>query len=246
MIDRSEWDDAADAFLARERERLGPPPTAAELAAYARGELTEEETARIRALLVVHPEAADMLTADVDGADVLSDDEVARDWASLQKLIATEAAPPAPLRPSFTKRAIPIAATIAFVAMGALLAYSRLTIRRLADAPRIHGVRHELLPAEEERGPAAQRPYRLPAGETDYLLALLLYDEVRGELRLDLVDTRTGKTAWSGRTTAQQPSRTIELSVPRRFLDAAATYRVNVYAGGTATPAASYLVRVDR
>ncbi|HEX7152541.1 MAG TPA: hypothetical protein VF618_13720 [Thermoanaerobaculia bacterium] len=56
MITKNEWDEAIDDYLAAERERLGPPPTAEELAAYRRGALSEEGAARVRALLVCWPD----------------------------------------------------------------------------------------------------------------------------------------------------------------------------------------------
>jgi hypothetical protein len=250
MTDRREWDAAAEEFIARERERLGGPPTADQIAAYARGELSDHDAANVRALLVVHPEAAEALTrhVELDMEDVLSDDEMARDWASLQRRIAAEAVPDAVrLRPSYVSRTMPIAAMIAIAALGALLLHSRMTVRRLAeerDRPRIH-VRHELLPAEHARGAATPVPYPLSREGGDYLLALLLYDDVDGLLRLDIVNTQgtRPRTIWSSRVSSE-PDHTIDLSVPRAFLDPDTTYRLDLYRLGADRPVATYFVRV--
>ena len=56
MIEKRDWDDAADAWMLAERERLGGPPTKTEILAYQRGKLSAPEAARVRALLVYYPE----------------------------------------------------------------------------------------------------------------------------------------------------------------------------------------------
>ena len=61
MITRNDWDDALDAWVEEERERLGGPPSPREIAGYLRGELSTAERARVRALLVYYPELTPLL-----------------------------------------------------------------------------------------------------------------------------------------------------------------------------------------
>jgi hypothetical protein len=92
MITKSDLQKANDELLAAERARLGDPPTAGELAAYARGELAPEAEARVRDLLVAYPELTGALLepfptepARPGDADYLPDAEFATHWASLQQ-----------------------------------------------------------------------------------------------------------------------------------------------------------------
>ena len=62
MITKTDWDDALDAWVDGECERLGGPPPQEQIVAYLRGELPPEEAARVRALLVYYPELTPLLT----------------------------------------------------------------------------------------------------------------------------------------------------------------------------------------
>jgi len=250
-----------------ERERLGGPPTPEDLVAYARGELSESEAARIRRLLVAYPEFADVLvqTEPEPGAKVLTPDELAHDWAALKQRIAAEwivqqqppIRVPAPVlaavpKPPIVSRVMPVAAALCITVLAAWLVESRLTIERLTrerEAPRVHAVRHELTPIPRDRGRGAPEPYPLPVGEENYLLVPLLYEHVPGAAyRLDVVDVRSTppRIVWSSRI-PQRRDETLEVSVPRAFFHAGITYRLDLYRVDTPglTPAASYLVRAE-
>ena len=58
MITKNDWDDALDAWVAEECERLGGPPTPEEVVAYLSGDLPDAEVTRIRALMVYYPDSA--------------------------------------------------------------------------------------------------------------------------------------------------------------------------------------------
>lgn len=62
MSTKSDWEAAAEDFMAAERERLGGPPAPEEVVAYARGELPEADAARVRSLLIYYPELTSVLT----------------------------------------------------------------------------------------------------------------------------------------------------------------------------------------
>jgi hypothetical protein len=77
--------------MAEDRLSIGEPPTAEEVLAYTRGELTPDEEARIRERLIANPDLVRTLTAPFPEAaepghpDYLSDHEFARRWSALQK-----------------------------------------------------------------------------------------------------------------------------------------------------------------
>jgi anti-sigma factor RsiW len=66
MITKTDWDDALDAWVDAERERLGGPPTPEEVVAYLSGELPPAEAARVRSLLVYYPELTPLLTERIE------------------------------------------------------------------------------------------------------------------------------------------------------------------------------------
>jgi hypothetical protein len=71
MITRNDWDAALDAWVIEERERLGGPPTPEEIIAWKRGDLDEEEAARVRALLVYYPELSSLITEPLEAQAVV-------------------------------------------------------------------------------------------------------------------------------------------------------------------------------
>ena len=226
-------------LLERERKRLGGPPMEEEIAAYSRGDLTEDEAARIRALLVVHPEAAGEVVRRAEFEGILSEEEVEEDWQSLRRRIAADKRP----RPLW----IAIAAVLAAAALAVLL-YE--TVRRAAprDEPRLHGIRHEIMPIDVGRGPSEVLPYPLPPDEANYLLALrLLGAPPHAQYRLDVVDLRSKPTIiWSG-SVASSGEKALEISIPRKFLDPGVVYQLDLRRAedAEAAPVASYRVRVE-
>ena len=66
MITKTDWDDALDAWVAEERERLGGPPSEEDIVAYLSGDLAPAEASRVRALLVYYPELTPLLTERIE------------------------------------------------------------------------------------------------------------------------------------------------------------------------------------
>lgn len=220
---RHEWDAAADAWLAAERDRLGEPPTPEEVAAYTSGTLAGEDAARVRALLAYYPE----LTAETEpepADDVLTEFDVARDRAALRARLAAE-------KPSAWRHLLPVAAAITIAVLSALLLQSRSRIAELSrdgERPYVLEERHQLQ-ALHARGPATPPPYELPAGEEHHLLALALPQSIESrDLRIELVSVsgRKENIVWTS-TTATPDNGTLELSLPARFLQKG-TYRIDV------------------
>src|SRR6185436_7330472 len=92
MITKSEWRMADRQLMADDRQRLDDPPTAEEMLAYTRGELSPDDEAHVRERLVRHPDLVRTLTEEfpADGAepgdpDYLSDEEFATHWNAMQQ-----------------------------------------------------------------------------------------------------------------------------------------------------------------
>ena len=124
MNTKSEWQAVHHQMMADDRRKLGDPPTADELIAYSRGELSPQQEERVRALLVAYPELARTLAepfpmegAEPGDPDYLSDEEFAAHRASLQKRMLR---PPDGRLLRFWRVASAIAAAIALVFGGLL------------------------------------------------------------------------------------------------------------------------------
>lgn len=66
MITKTDWDEALDAWIDGERERLGGPPSPEDVVAFLGGELSPAEAARVRALLVYYPELTPLLDERIE------------------------------------------------------------------------------------------------------------------------------------------------------------------------------------
>ncbi|HEX7828271.1 MAG TPA: hypothetical protein VF787_01385 [Thermoanaerobaculia bacterium] len=90
MTNQSEWQEANRELIAEARRKFGEPPTAEEMFAYSRGEMSEEEADRIREMLLAYPELARAYSAEfpeapVPGdADYVPEAEVDAAWNALQ------------------------------------------------------------------------------------------------------------------------------------------------------------------
>lgn len=199
MITKNDWDAAAEEFMLAERERLGGPPTPEEVIAYSRGELSEADATRVRALLVYYPDLADIL------------DE-----------------PAPPVRAKFSvARALPIAAAVLFAIFAGISQWQVQRLTRERDAPRVLGERHALMPLQQRRGASEGTPYLLPARQKSSQLELLVNDtRTYPAYRVSIVDAR-GKEQWSAPIERTQDN-TFELSVFHAFLGEG-TYRIRVY-----------------
>lgn len=134
MITKDDWNDALDAWVADERERLGGPPSPEDVVAYLSGELPPADAARVRALLVYYPEFTPLLDERIEK--------------------------PRQRRPAMAVRLYAVAAMLVISMLTGLLVREH----RKNGMPVVHTARHELrsfptrgggptyvLPAGEER-----------------------------------------------------------------------------------------------
>ncbi len=219
MIRKADWQDALDGMTAEDRRRLGPPPTAEEVAAYMNGTLPAGEEARVRELLVAHPELARTLTMPFPDDDEPLP-ELDRHWAEFQTRVAPPRAESGRVL-QFWRAAAALAAVLA-VDFGALFwrAQSRL------DEPRA-AWQIAVLEMDGHRGPAGPATVIRPAGESLMLVVPLIGTSPYREYRLDL--TSGERTLWRSDTLRRDDETTsFSIDVPSSFLEPG-RYRVELY-----------------
>src|SRR6476659_9263771 len=116
MANKSDWQKAGRRLTAELRQKLGDPPTAEELLAYSRGELSESEEDRIRDLLVAYPELARMYGAALpdEPEPGVSDKEIAAGLQDAKRRLGI----PTPHRRAWNYIPTTIAAALALVFFG--------------------------------------------------------------------------------------------------------------------------------
>jgi hypothetical protein len=241
MTTKSEFAAANRDLIAENRASLGEPPTAEEVLAYTRGELTPDEEARIRERLIAYPELVRTLTtpfpeaAEPDHPDYLSDHEFARHWKALQK---RRQQPNGGLR--FWRAFGAIAATLAVV-FGALLWRAQTELKK----PQAVWEQQELY-SDGRRG-VEGTPKTLTANGESYLLVPALGSDLTAEkLRAEIVDVANpSRTVWSSDAVPRTSDGSFVILVPRDSLKAG-TYRLLVYGitGERQEPLSSFTFRV--
>ncbi len=230
MIRKSDWQTVHEDMLAEERHRLGDPPTAEEMLAYRRGELSPEDEARVRELLVAYPELARAVAVPFDDTEArpgedgyLSGTEVDRQWDSMQRRIHGGRL----MR--FPAAWIGLAAAIALV-FGALYWQEIGKVRRLERTlaqPHLVTEVQELYPGVS-RGPSSFAT--LTAGGDRYVIRLVLVNAPQSAgYRIEIRDTATApRVLWKTTTVDRDPAGNFVVVIPRSFL-APGKYLIHVY-----------------
>ncbi len=240
MNDKREWQEANRELMAEQRRQLGEPPTAEEMLAFNRGELSEAEEERIRDLIVAYPELARMFCEPVPEApgqgdeDAVSPQQVAASWNALQQRLRrrSDASPPA--RDEAQRGRLlfmhhmptAIAAALALVFFGLFVqAESRARYNaEQSNRPRILGAPQELDP-DGNRGPGAATMLRKD-GEA-YLLKPHLINQLRfPHYQIELRDAED--VIWTNRNARPDADEAFQIVVPHSFLREGHTYQLRV------------------
>lgn len=231
MTTKSEWQDINRQLRADQRKQLGARPDADEMLAYSRGELPEEEEARVRQWIAADPELlrAQLEPFPIEGArpgdpDYLSDAEYESHFAALQKQMQKRMHHPRVEKSNvnFWRVAAAIAASVA-VALGVLLWQARARVTE----PRLVWEQQVLFP-DGQRGPARQPAIVAPQGESVLLAIPLIGERGYERYRLELLRSGSQRAVWRSGTIAPPDDDTFTILVPRRFFDRGA-YHVAVY-----------------
>ncbi|HEX6099186.1 MAG TPA: hypothetical protein VF432_22930 [Thermoanaerobaculia bacterium] len=241
MTDKSDWKDASRELRADERRKLGDPPTAEELQAYYRGELSEQEEDRIRDLIVAYPELVRMYREPAPDAprpgdsDYVGADQVASGWRTLQQRLRQ----PSPARVQAVRGEaqrgvllyVPtaVAAVLAVICFG-LYVRAEGRARYFAEQsrqPLILAAAQQLDP-DGNRGSASPLPLRKD-GEA-YLLKPVLVNEFRySRYQIELRDSNDA-LLWSNRDAhPADDEHAFQIVVPHTFLTEGQTYRLGIF-----------------
>lgn len=229
MITKGDWDAVHEELAEERRRELGDPPTLEESRAFLEGKLPPEEEARVRELLIWHPDLARTLVepfpderARPGEAGFVSEVELARRWKSLQKKIRRSDAPE-PRSLELWRASAALAAMLAIV-FGALLWRAESEsdrLRRELSEPRIVSDRRDLGAATRGAGAAAA-----DAGG-DMVLVAPHFDHPGYErYRVEMAGGDPPRTLWS--ETARLSGYRFSIVVPREFLKPG-RYHVTVY-----------------
>jgi len=243
MITKSNWQAVNRQLMENDRRRVGDPPTAEEVLAYTRGELSAEEETRVRERLVCHPDLLRALTEPfpTEGArpgdpDYVSDEEFAAHWPALSKRT-----PPANKEGrvlQFWRFTAAMAASIAVV-----LGMSLWQTNRKAGQPLIVAEPQLLLP-DGQRGPGPEAAPLSAQGESVLLAIPLIGQREYQRYRIEIVGERE-RVVWKSSALAAPEDETFMLMVSRGFLDPG-KYQVVVFGvtGEVEEPLSTYSLRV--
>jgi hypothetical protein len=217
MNPRSNWHAVHEALTEQSRRSYAEPPTAEELLAYRRREVTPEEEERIRALLVAYPALAHAVVQtgppeepQPGDADYVSAQEVDRRFRALRKRLHRDHREAGRVL-YFFQVSTAVAATLA-LAFGVLLWKARSELGQ----PRLAWEEQLLLP-DSRRGISDTMVTLRAQGESVLLIAPLFDPEKYANYRLELIDASAGATLWTSNA-KRGDNDTFAILVPRRFL----------------------------
>jgi hypothetical protein len=241
MTTKSEFSVANRELLAEEHLSLGEPPSAEDVLAYSRGELTPDQEARIRERLIAYPELVRTLTApfpegaEPDHPDYLSDHEFARHWRALQK------------RRQRPDRGLQFWRAFGAIAAALAVVFGAMLWRAQTELKKPHAVwQQQELYSDGRRGLDGQ-PNTLTSNEESYLLVPILGGDVASDrLRAEIVDVANpSRTVWRSEAVSRTSTGSFVILVPRDSLKPGA-YRLVVYGitGERQEPLDSFALRV--
>lgn len=261
MITKADWDSVHAALDAEARATLGSPPTEEELDAYFEGRLTGDEEARVRKLLVAHPELA-MMRFEPDApqpgdADYVAPEEVERRYQRLLTHVAAPAAdvaavahirPPRTSRDGWRMATYALAASLLLV-VGGFLAFVRSVGKRGAATPVATVVDGgELFFPSGQRGPE-EEPRMLEGNGDEIVVPLAVIAPGRYQQnRLQLSEVQSGEVLWRSGIVRPTAQGQLNVMIRRALLTPGATYRLELFgidASGE-QPVATYKFAVPR
>jgi hypothetical protein len=231
MMNENEWEAVRDALRAGDRAELGEPPTAEELMAYERGELSAEEAARVQQLLVAYPELARAYATPFPEEAELPQEVIDRQWKAFRPRDTGARVL------QFWRGVSAIAAALA-VLFGAMLWQKHNDLLQPRVLPEAH-----LLTPDGRRGGEPQHYALTPHGDSVLLVVSIIGPADYDTYRLELL--RGDQRIWSSEAMPATASNSFDLVVPSALL-APGTYAVVAYGvrGSAQAQVATYTLDV--
>lgn len=250
MITKADLDAVLDEIAEEKRRELGDPPPAAQMEAYARGQLPPDQEERVRESLAWNSDLARTQTepfpavgASPGEPGFVSGADLERRWTSLQKRIRREH----DLEPRSVVRLWQWSAALA---AGLAVVFGGLLWRAESDARRLRGELMEprIIAEQHELGGAMRGgPPAVSVGEDrgDVVFVASLFNHPGYEkYRVEIAGGQPQRTLWS--ETAPLNGYRFSIVVPRQFLQRG-TYEVAVYGieGTTERKLETYPLEID-
>jgi hypothetical protein len=242
MTNKTEWQEANRRLMAEQREKLGDPPTAEEMLAYSRGEMSAEEEDRIRELLVAYPELARMYGAPFpEEPEAGVSNEAVRDgWKDVQRRLGVTVMPARARMRNYIPTTI--AAALALVFFGLYVQAESRARDHARDLPRVLGAPQELDP-DGNRGAGA--PTTLRKDGDAYLLKPRLLNQVHyPHYSIELHDM--SGAVWTSPSAQPDNEEAFQIVISHDFLRPGVRYQLRIFGidGDTPRPVGSYDVIV--
>ena len=238
MMDRNDWQAVHDAMTADDRAKFGAPPTADELLAYERGELSQEEAERVQQLLIAYPDLARAYAAPFPSDDAeLPNEVIDRQWQAFRRPVHHGGRVV-----QFWRASAALAAMLALV-FGAMLWQTRRDMLQPHIVPEPH-----ILTPDGVRGIGGEPKTTVtPAGDSLLVVISLIGSTDYDTYRLELVDADSQRRIWASEPLRAPASNSFDVEIPSRALTPG-TYRVIAYGlRGTAQErVATYTIAVQR
>ena len=230
MTSKSDWQDANRELIADQRRQFGDPPTAEELLAYSRGELSESEEEQVRDRLVAYPELARMYAAPFpEEGEGVSELQQRDDWSLLQRRLGHPGAKAQRGRVLFFRYApFSVAAALALLFFGLFVQSERNSRYHAAQStvPRLLADPQELDP-DGDRG--ANAPTMLRKDGEAYLLKPRLINQVRyPHYGVELRDAKNVRL-WLNNSAQPDEYDSFQIVVPHAFLRPGERYKLKVF-----------------
>jgi hypothetical protein len=247
MTNKTEWQEANRRLMAEQREKLGDPPTAEEMLAYSRGEMSAEEEDRIRDLLVAYPELARMYgepfpeEPEADVSNEASPEAIRDGWNDVQRRLGVTVMPARARMRNYIPTTIAAALALVFFGLYVQAESRARDHARGCDLPRVLGAPQELNPGGSRSGAAT--PLRKDGDA--YLLKPQLLNQLHYPYYSIELHDASG-AVWTSSSAQPDHKGTFQIVIPHDFLRPGVRYQLRIFGidGDTPRPVGSYDVMV--
>lgn len=226
MTNKSEGQDVNRRLAAEQREKLGDPPSAEEMLAYSRGEMSAEEEERIRDLLVAYPELARMYSAPFpeEPEAGISNEAIDQGWKDVQRRLGVTVMPARARMRNYIPTTVAAALALVFFGLFVQAESRARDTARGCDLPRVLGAPQEL---ESDGTRGVGSPTTLRKDGDAYLLKPHLLNQVHyPHYSIELHDKNGA--VWTTPSAQPDEKGAFQIVIPHSFLRPGA-YQLHIF-----------------